>query len=834
MPDLHSQVGRLIAPIPLPKVDGLQDGLLHPSTIHESEALVLSAPTFYSTPVVGPQVRIFQALSIERGEPTALSSPVIYSSPVRRLAFHSTISQNPLAPLQQSAQFDWSARISRWDVVLSSSALDSHVLVLQPVEFPLVARQFEVDISPTPVVVSEDRFRSLGPARMFGMDYRDRYWRELPSSELAARTLPKKERSKPLCKSYVDTEQVGGRQAKPKRPSFWDMLFVILQPRLGLQRLDSPWLPHPLLNFQPAGIDFLMKNESALLADEMGTGKTVMTAVALKILMQQGKAHRALIACPLSVLREWNRHLAEWTPELRVTFVRGSQSTRQVDWLMPAHVYVTTYDTLRADVENGILPKDKRDEFDIVVLDEAQNIKNPKSGRSRAIEKLVARQRWALTGTPIENKIDDVASIFSYLRPGYLTPFDLYPQRIKEKIAPYFLRRRKKEVLPDLPPMQNEEVWLELDEDQRAAYNGAAEEVKNELTALGSRVTKAHIFASVQRLKQICNFAPGQLKSPKLDRLKEQIEEITENGQKAIVFSQYIGEGIEKLEEALSSYGIAKLVGGQSEPARNAEVDRFKRLDAVPILLASVKAGGVGLNLTEASYVVHFDHWWNPAVRWQAEARVHRKGQKRGVNVYSYWISDTIEERIYTVLDQKRLLFEDVIDSMSDSQIEEAISTEEWLDMLGVKQRQEESPQPKRETVVHLSLEEIRDKLYTIKPAEFEDLIRELMHYLGYPNVKVTGRTGDGGLDVISTRNTGQGVARAVAQCKRYRGTVGVEIARALRGAMDKDKSIEKGFLVTSGEFSRECISYCVNIEGIVPLSGLQVAQYVKQFGLTI
>lgn len=173
--------------------------------------------------------------------------------------------------------------------------------------------------------------------------------------------------------------------------------------------------------------------------------------------------------------------------------------------------------------------------------------------------------------------------------------------------------------------------------------------MRDELTALGERVTKVDIFRNITRLKQICNFPPGQLTSPKVDLLKEQIEEVIESEQKVIVFSQYLGEGINKLEETLAPYGIAKIVGGQSENVRGTEVERFKHNPDIPILLASVRAGGVGLNLTEASYVVHFDHWWNPAVMWQAEDRVHRPCQTRGVNIYSYWISDTIEERIRSI-----------------------------------------------------------------------------------------------------------------------------------------------------------------------------------------
>jgi superfamily II DNA or RNA helicase len=701
-------------------------------------------------------------------------------------------------------------------------------------QFPDI-RQIGIDVLPTHLAVSGNLLKGFLVVRVLGMNYHDRIWRELHPPEAKMPTIGLSSATRPLSKSYVEEGQGKRRKVKRKQPSFWDLIYAILQPSIVLNQVENLYLPHDLYPYQPAGIQFLMNHDSALLADEMGTGKTVMTTVALRILVQKGRVNYALIVSPLSVLREWDRHLTEWAPDLLVTFVRGGKSERTLDWHMPAHVYVTTYDTLRSDIESGVLSEDSLGKFDVVVLDEAQNIKNPVSGRSRAAKRLRTRQRWALTGTPIENKIDDVVALFEFLRPGYLTTFDMYPARIKERIAPYFLRRRKIDVLPDLPPKQKQEVWLELDAEQRTAYEQIEEQARNELIALGDRVTKMHIFSKIIALKQICNFAPGQFVSSKLESLKEQIDEITDSGQKVIVFSQFIDEGVGKLEKALAPYGPAKIVGQQSESVRNAEIKRFKSSPDTHILLASVKAGGVGLNLTEANYVIHFDHWWNPAVMWQAEARVHRPGQTRGVNVYSYWMQDTIDERIYKTLAEKGLLFENVIDGLSETQLDDLLTKEDLLNLLGVKREAKAQLKVKRDTFEGLSLTEIREKLFEITPARFEQLVGELIYSFGYPNVKITGRTRDGGVDVSASRNTKEGVVRAVAQCKRYRGTVGPHIARELRGVIANDPSIEKGFLVTTGEFTLECTRFCEKSAGtIIPISGLQVANYVRLFGLAI
>jgi SNF2 family DNA or RNA helicase len=568
----------------------------------------------------------------------------------------------------------------------------------------------------------------------------------------------------------------------------------------------------------------------------MGTGKTVMTTVALKILIQQAKVHHVLILCPPSVLYEWKRHLDDWTPELTAYLIRGSQEIRKSLWQMPIHIYVTTYDTLKGDIENEVLPKENLGRFDVVILDEAHHIKNMKSKRFRAIKKLQPRRRWTLTGTPVQNRIEDLASIFEFVYPGYLTSFDLRPEQIQARIKPYFLRRLKKDVMPELPPKIHETIELDLDEEQDIAYRQAEAGIRDEfdkILARGEKITKTHIFAKYAMLKQICNFAPRKPTSPKTDLLKEQIEEIIASGNKVIVFSQYVDEGVSKLEGILEPYGIAKIVGGQTDANRRGEIEKFKKNPEVPILIASVRSGGEGLNLTEASYVVHFDHWWNPAVMWQAEDRVHRRGQTKGVNIYSYWMKDTIDERIQQKLREKSALFQNVVDGLAEEVIDELFTNDDWLEVLGYKKVEiEKKPVVDVKVWQSMSLSEIREKMYEVTPTDFEELVRELMHYLGYPNVKTTKKSHDGGIDVLSTRNTADGIERVAAQCKRYRGSVSVSTARDFFGAISNDKSIKQGFLVTTGEFTSECLQFCQSSGMIRAISGIELAKYVKQFGL--
>jgi len=684
------------------------------------------------------------------------------------------------------------------------------------------------------VQVSDNLFLPIdGPQKISGMNYSDRYWTSDTLLRATDGQRQVRRTRSPVRPKDITSETSAAMHEGQQVSVFWDRIFVLLQPPIELEVPDSLQLPYRLYPYQITGVKFLISNEHALLADDMGTGKTVMTTVALRILMQQNKVKRALILCPPSILYEWKRHLEEWAPELLTCFVRGTQFERSCLWSTPAHVYVTTYDTLRNDVEKYLIRQGRGHSFDLVVIDEAHHIKNPETKRAKAVGKLSPKYRWALTGTPIQNKIEDMVALFKFIHPNLLSSsFSLHEEYIKRKIEPHFLRRRKQDVLKDLPPKIKQDIWLEMSKQQRQEYERAEGIIQAELEALGENVTRQHIFSRMQTLKQICNFPSDSGTSPKLDMLKGQIEDIVESGHKLIVFSQYISQGIAKIAVGLKPYGVAVIVGGVSDARRRQEIERFRHSATTPILLASLKAAGEGLNLTEASYVVHFDHWWNPAVMWQAEDRVHRKGQQNSVNIYSYWMAETIEERIHRILQRKGLLIENVVDGLAERKMDELFTMDDLLEIIGMKKVAQKKPAFDPQQWAHLSLQQIQQKLLQVSPKEFEDLVARLIHYLGYPNVKVTKRSGDGGIDVLSTRFTDYGIERIAVQCKRYRTPVGVDVAREFLGAIQDDKSIVKGYLVTTSEFTRDCINYCQR-HNIEMINGVRMAQYTKQFGLS-
>ncbi|MBU7582818.1 MAG: DEAD/DEAH box helicase family protein [Nostoc sp. TH1S01] len=483
----------------------------------------------------------------------------------------------------------------------------------------------------------------------------------------------------------------------------WSLLYPLLCPPLHDDFGDIDFF-QPLRSYQVDGINFLVQNTSSLLADEMGTGKTVQTVNALRILFRQGRIHCALIICPLAVIGSaylseetgksegWDGHLYNWAKELLVTVLRDNREQRKVDWDTPAHIYITTYETLRNDLKDGILKDKNLIKFDCVIIDEAQKIKNKSSKISQAVRKLIPKYRWALTGTPIENSSQDVISIFEFVKPGlFKSGVDYLGQQVKSTIAPYMLRRLKKDVLKDLPDKVYQEDWLELDSFQKLEYEMALgagrNKLENSINNEDISHVRNHIFALLHQLKQICNFAHNKLSSPKIELLMEYIQTIIANDKKILIFSQYIENGIEKLEKVLKAkkIGFVSYKGGMSETDKNQALNDFRNKPDIYILLGTFKAVGFGVTLTEASYVIHFDHWWNPSVMQQAEDRAHRIGQTNKLTVYSFWMRDTIEEDIKKKLHEKRSLIQNIIDPLAEEAFDNIVTTEEWLDMLGVK-----------------------------------------------------------------------------------------------------------------------------------------------------
>jgi superfamily II DNA or RNA helicase len=407
-------------------------------------------------------------------------------------------------------------------------------------------------------------------------------------------------------------------------------------------------------------LKFLSQAElGALLADDMGLGKTLQTLCALE--------PPALVVCPASVLFNWAAEIERFRPQLTVSTYHGAGRTLDSS----ADVTLTTYAIMRMDV--AVLAARK---WDTVVLDEAQTIKNPDSQVARAAYELPARFRVALSGTPVENRLTDLWSLFHFLHPGFLGGRADFEQRyakpiadgdrqaaerLRARIKPFVLRRLKREVARELPPRTDVVLRVTLDDAERALYDSvraATQKDVLEQLAAGGNVLKA--LEALLRLRQAaCHRAllPGQAApgSSKLEVLLETLEEALDEGHKALVFSQWTSL-LDLVEPELTRRGIrfTRLDGSTAD--RGAVVREFQENDAVPVMLLSLKAGGTGLNLTAADHVFLLDPWWNPAAEDQAADRAHRIGQERPVLVHRLIAQDTVEERILALQEKKRAL----------------------------------------------------------------------------------------------------------------------------------------------------------------------------------
>jgi SNF2 family DNA or RNA helicase len=402
----------------------------------------------------------------------------------------------------------------------------------------------------------------------------------------------------------------------------------------------------------------LYPRHEAVLADEMGLGKTMQAIVALRLLAHEGRVRRALVVCPKPLVTNWQRELREWAPELPVTIVEGAQSHRDWLWLNAAEgVLVANYEMLARDRERVAATSAP---FDLVVVDEAQRIKNGASATHDAVCSVPRLRSWALTGTPIENSADDLAGIFAFVSPGRVRT-QMKPAALRQAVGDYVLRRTKDQVLTQLPPKTVNDVELALTPEQWDAYQRAENDGVVRLNHLGAELTIQHVFELVLRLKQICNFDPATGASAKLDRLEGDLEECAASGRKAIVFSQWV-RSLERLSGRLARFGPLEFHGRIPTTRRDAVLQQFRDDPARHVLLMSYGAGSVGLNLQFAGYVFLFDRWWNPAVEDQAINRAHRIGASGPVTVTRYLAAGTIEERINAVLEQKRELFNAVFD----------------------------------------------------------------------------------------------------------------------------------------------------------------------------
>jgi SNF2 family DNA or RNA helicase len=473
---------------------------------------------------------------------------------------------------------------------------------------------------------------------------------------------------------------------KVEAPQAWQDHAAQQHGQIGLHSPPLGDLESVLRPYQKHGVawlHFLRQNGfGGILADEMGLGKTLQTLAFLRTIKGTHPLP-ALVVCPTSLVFNWVAEAQKFTPDLHVLALHGPQRHGLFEQIAGHDIIVTSYALVRRDAERY-----RNLDFDVVVLDEAQHIKNRQTQNAQAVKSIRAHQRLVLTGTPLENSVLDLWSIFDFLMPGYLGSAKDFRERyelpisrdrnptvqtrLARRVRPFLLRRLKQDVAPDLPAKLEQVSYCELTEDQAAVYreilDASRREVVNAVEAQGLAKSRLVILNALLRLRQICcdlrllklEKVDPATASGKLDLFSELLDEALDGGHRLLVFSQFVTM-LTLLRERLATENIDYCYLDGSTTDRAQVVTRFQTNPQIPVFLISLKAGGLGLNLTGADTVVHFDPWWNPAVEDQATDRAHRFGQTRVVTSYKLITRGTVEEKILHLQARKRELIQDML-----------------------------------------------------------------------------------------------------------------------------------------------------------------------------
>jgi superfamily II DNA or RNA helicase len=523
--------------------------------------------------------------------------------------------------------------------------------------------------------------------------------------ELGVAVLSDHKLERPLWSlASLDTAQFEGL---PITFSLSDQLVDIRKQMLGQMALAFSAVPAEvrasLRPYQLEGVHWLERLRlmylNGILADDMGLGKTLQAIVAIAQYKKRGKGGTSLIVCPTSLLYNWKEECSKFYPQLSVLVVDGIPNNRKkmIDGLADYDVVITSYTLLQKDIESY-----KTIPFAYVILDEAQHIKNRGTRNAKSVKMVQAEHRLILSGTPIENSLDELWSLFDFLMPGFLSTYDRFVEKyvrvsggeqvkhleyLRKKVAPFIMRRMKSDVLQDLPPVSEIVYHCQLSDVQLELYRSYAESARDELVKLVERDgfdrVQIHVLATLTRLKQICchpaifakeKAEPGD--SAKYEMLLDLLHTLIEGRHKTVVFSQYT-RMLQIMKEDLIQRGIRFSYLDGSSKNRLELVNQFNADPHLSVFLVSLKAGGTGLNLVGADTVIHYDMWWNPAVENQATDRVHRIGQKQSVSSYKLITLGTIEEKIAEMQKRKKGLVKKVV-SCDD----EAIAKLTWEDVL--------------------------------------------------------------------------------------------------------------------------------------------------------
>ena len=485
-----------------------------------------------------------------------------------------------------------------------------------------------------------------------------------------------------------------------------------------------------LYNYQREGAEFLLRHKRALLSDELGLGKTVQAISALKNLFESGRTGSALIICPADqigstgkiegLMDGWIGHLHERAPELKVVQLTGNLHERKKKWQTTTGVLISTYENFFFDIEENAAGSKELKHFNCIVLDEAQLLFNKKSVSDTLPKLINSKYILALSSIRSDEIKDNLNTIFK-----------------DEFSIKSYLGRSKKDVVKEIPNIVWQDKWLDMDEEQSTEYKDAFVSAKEKVSWLlesGNPLRfNANIFTILHQLKQTCNFSSNNENSPKTELLTRQIKLIAKNNKKVVVFSQYDKAGTKKIEEVLGKSGVAYIscAPGMSTKDVESTIKNFISSKSITAMIAGVKPGRMKITSAEIPYVINFDQWWNPATVWQTETVFTPSRSvllNENLNIYSYLMKGTIEEKINNLLYRKGFLNKCVMEYVNADSIAEMIANQEWLDVFDM-------PDKEFKNKYENALGELTSKIENSSSAEMMEKGKNFFSKLGYRNV---------------------------------------------------------------------------------------------------
>lgn len=586
--------------------------------------------------------------------------------------------------------------------------------------------------------------------------------------------------------------------------------------------------------YQQDAAQAFLANPRFLLADDIGTGKARAVCLALSVLAHQGEVHRALIAAPRERLTHWHDELEAFVPELVRREMAGSEEHRRNVWPGFAQVDLVAVPDLARDLEAGVdLPP-----FDLIVIDSFIALLRRQAVDLRRLSRLEAQRRWALAGTiPVDP--EDWRTVLGFLSPDMASgPGRAGTGELRERFTQHTLRRSKTELARQMPRLTRQEVWVDLDPALERLYRQALAIERERLERLGGSLSRSHLQASLDNLKQVCNFAPESYDGPKVRALIDLAEEITSARSKLVVFTIYGEVTASRLQPALDAFGVVRLQADAPPEEQVEALTRFRSQPGRRVLLADVEARGDDRSLDPSSYIVHFDHDWNPAHRRRLEQRFFPDlGPVLPLTVYEVWVRGTVEEQYHRALEIRQLLASNLPQDTQPADLDEKLSFEDWRREV-FEAAPAPAPPPRkvveqtaRGTGARPGTGTLRSRLESLTAEELASAAEAMLALLGFDSTRRLTDAKDDGLTLQACRAAGADCR--LVHCLRTGRTVGVQEARALLEEADLHPDCRGALLLVTSEFTPACKKLAEDSGGrLALLSGEDLYRHFRALGV--